>query len=393
MRKILSLFLCTLIAASLVSCLPSENKEDELPELQYQIVYPMDADNLLLEQVERLRLELEQLHGVSLRTVADHLSSGYQYEILVGNTDREVGRIDPDEMGNDGWTVRRVGDAIVINGASVDALRSAVDEFIETHSFAEGMVYLKKEDAVTKKYDNHDYSVGLTLKVGSYNILHGQEVDFDASRIAADILACDLDVVGLQEVDNGTRRTGGRDLLRQIAEACGYEHYAFFSAMDFDGGEYGIGIISKYPIKCMDKKQLTVIGGTEPRVLAHAVIEVSGIEIDFFNTHLSYETPEIRATQLAEILDAMGDSRTAVLTGDFNVLSTAEIDRALPEHRRANRNNLPTFPVGREVIDEIVCAYPWSITDCTVYDVKGNSDHNLLTAELRYDGGCTPYSN
>ncbi len=387
--KILSLVLCAVIAASLVSCLSSENDADELPELQYQIVYPIDADNLLLEQVERLRRELLAMHGVSLHTVADHLSSGYQYEILVGNTDREVGRIAHDELGNDGWTVRRVGDAIVVNGASVDALRLAIDKFIEVHSFEEGTVYLKKEDSVTKKYDNPDYSAGLALKVGSYNILHGEEVDFDMSRLAADILDCELDVVGLQEVDVGTRRVGGKDLLGELAEACGYEHYAFFSAMDFDGGEYGVGIISKYPIKSTDARQLTVINGTEPRVLAHAVIEVSGVEIDFFNTHLSYETPEIRATQLSEILAAMGESRTAILTGDFNVSSTAEIDLALPEHRRANRDNLPTFPVGREVIDEIVCAYPWSITDCTVYDVKGNSDHNLLTAELRYDGGCS----
>lgn len=388
-RGIVSLVVCAALAFSLASCVLLEEKNEDLPTSQYRIVYPMEADGLLLREVERLRLELEQLHGVSLHTVADHLSSGYQYEILVGNTDRGVGHCDPDELGNDGWTVRRDADSIIINGASVDALRSAIDEFLRVHSFEEGKVYLKTTDSVTKKQNNPDYSAGLALKVGSYNILHGEEVDFDMSRLAADILACELDVVGLQEVDKGTRRVGGRDLLRQLAEACGYEHYAFFSAMDFDGGEYGVGIISKYPIKSVDKKQLTVIDGTEPRILAHAVIEVSGIKIDFFNTHLSFETPEIRGTQLSEILAAMGESRTAILTGDFNVSSTAEIDLALPEHRRANRDNLPTFPVGREVIDEIVCAYPWSITDCTVYDVKGNSDHNLLTAELRYDGGCS----
>ena len=386
-KKLLSLFLCTMVAVSLASCLPSENNADELPEMQYQIVYPMDADKLIIEQAERLCREIEAMHGVSLRAVADHLSSGYRYEILIGNTDREVGRVDRDELGNDGWTVRRVGDAIVVNGASVDALRSAVDYFIEAHSFDEGRIYLKMADSVTKKQNDPDYSAALTLKVGSYNILHGQEVDFDMSRIAADILACGLDVVGVQEVDVGTRRVGGRDILAELAEECGYEYYAFFSAMDFDGGEYGIGIISKYPIVSTDKRHLSVIEKTEPRVVAHAVIEVSGIEIDFFNTHLSYETPEIRATQLSEILGVMGESRTAVLTGDFNVSSTAEIDSLLTEHRRANKDDLVTFPVGRTVIDEIVCAYPWSIEGCRVYDVKGNSDHNMLVAEIRYDGG------
>ena len=305
----------------------------------------------------------------------------------MGDTERSASRIDLRELGNDGWTVSREGRAIVINGATFDAIDAAVDYFLSAHSFEEDKVYLKKADSITKKYDNPDYLKGISLKVGSYNIRHGELVDYDMSRLAADILACDLDVVGLQEVDKNTRRTGGRDLLRELAEACGYEYYAFFAAMDFGGGEYGIGIISKYPIKSTDSKMLTVLPDTEPRVLAHAVIDVDGLEVDFYNTHISYESREIRATQLEEIRGYISSRRTAVLVGDFNVSKISEIDVAFPDHRRANKNNQPTFPVGREVIDEIVCTTYWSIRSCEVYDVRGNSDHNLLFATVDYDGG------
>ena len=255
------------------------------------------------------------------------------------------------------------------------------------HSFEEDKVYLKKADSITKKQDNPDYSKGISLKVGSYNIRHGEDVDYDMSRLAADILACELDVVGLQEVDKNTRRAGGRDLLSLLAETLGYEYYVFFAAMDFNGGEYGIGIISRYPIKSTDSTSLTVLPDTEPRVLAHAVIEIGGVEIDFYNTHLSYENKEIRATQLGEIREIIGDNPRAILAGDFNVSNTREIENALPDHRRANKDDLPTFPEGREVIDEIVYTTYWSITACEVYDVRGNSDHGLLLAELIYDGG------
>lgn len=384
LRKTVLLLICVISLTAIVSC---DVKENEIPKEQYQIVYPVNADSRIIAAAEKIKAEIEARHGKSLRITADYYSSEFDYEILVGDTDRDESRIDPTELGNDGWTVRREDRAIVINGATLDAIDAAADYFISAHSFEEDKVYLKKADSITKKQDNPDYSKGISLRVGSYNIRHGELVDYDMSQLAADILACDLDIVGLQEVDKNTRRTGNKDLLRELAAACGYEYYAFFDAMDFNGGEYGIGIISRYPIKSTDSTSLTVLPDTEPRVLAHAVIEIDGVEIDFYNTHLSYENNEIRATQLGEIREIIGDNPRAILAGDFNVSSTREIETALPDHRRANKDDLPTFPEGREVIDEIVYTSCWSITVCEVYDVRCNSDHNLLFATVDYDGG------
>jgi endonuclease/exonuclease/phosphatase family metal-dependent hydrolase len=63
------------------------------------------------------------------------------------------------------------------------------------------------------------------------------------SRIASNITENDIDVVGLQEVDIGTKRCGGRDILKELSEAAGYRYYAFFKTIDFGGGDYGMGAV------------------------------------------------------------------------------------------------------------------------------------------------------
>ena len=73
----------------------------------------------------------------------------------------------------------------------------------------------------------------MTLRIASYNIRNGHDVHHDMSLLASDILSVGADVVGLQEVDVGTSRVGGRNTLTELAAALGWEHYAFCRAIDF----------------------------------------------------------------------------------------------------------------------------------------------------------------
>ena len=86
------------------------------------------------------------------------------------------------------------------------------------------------------------------LRVATYNIRAGADVDRDVSVIAEDIRALDLDVVGLQEVDICTKRSNLTDQLQTIAELAGYPFYRFTFCMDYQDGEYGTAILSRYPI-------------------------------------------------------------------------------------------------------------------------------------------------
>jgi len=83
----------------------------------------------------------------------------------------------------------------------------------------------------------------------TYNIRHGQNMknNIDLGAIANVINAKNPDFVALQEVDNKTNRTGGVDQLAYLANST--KMYQFFSPhREFDGGLYGNGILSKWPI-------------------------------------------------------------------------------------------------------------------------------------------------
>ena len=62
-----------------------------------------------------------------------------------------------------------------------------------------------------------------TLRVMTWNIRHGEGLDgrVDLERIAAVIRASGADLVGLQEVDRGVRRTGGVDMPAELARLTG----------------------------------------------------------------------------------------------------------------------------------------------------------------------------
>src|SRR4029078_4575170 len=67
------------------------------------------------------------------------------------------------------------------------------------------------------------------------------------TRIAQVIAEMSVDVVALQELDLGRRRSGGADQTRIIAERLGwYSH--FYAAMRRDDEQYGNAILSRYQL-------------------------------------------------------------------------------------------------------------------------------------------------
>ena len=102
-----------------------------------------------------------------------------------------------------------------------------------------------------------------TLRVMSYNVRNGRGMDnkVDYPRIAEIIQKNAPDVVALQELDYKTSRSQGVDVLSEIASLSGmYPTYG--AAIDFQGGKYGVGILSKEkPIRV----ETTPLPGREER--------------------------------------------------------------------------------------------------------------------------------
>ena len=85
-----------------------------------------------------------------------------------------------------------------------------------------------------------------SLKLMTYNVHNGVGLDRcrDHQRIAEVITGESPDFVAIQEVDSATVRSGKRFVLGEIAKASSM-HHIFAPAITFDGGLYGIGLLSR----------------------------------------------------------------------------------------------------------------------------------------------------
>src|ERR1700731_1570832 len=94
-----------------------------------------------------------------------------------------------------------------------------------------------------------DQTVPRTLRVLTSNIHHGEGTDgrFDLSRLARVMKSVQPDVIALQEVDQGTERSGGVDQLAEL-ERLTNMHAEFGKAMDYSGGGYGVAVLSRWPL-------------------------------------------------------------------------------------------------------------------------------------------------
>src|SRR6187401_2662233 len=87
------------------------------------------------------------------------------------------------------------------------------------------------------------------LTILSYNVHHCEGIDkkLDIERIAGVINSVNPDFVALQEVDNKTKRTGHVDQTAEVAKLTKMHGY-FGKAMQWEDGEYGDSVLSRFPI-------------------------------------------------------------------------------------------------------------------------------------------------
>lgn len=224
----------------------------------------------------------------------------------------------------------------------------------------------------------------VTLNIGSYNTAHFAKVNFEYSIFAEDINSKKIDIVGLQEVDNMTGRSKGHNQTKLLADELGWKYYEFAKAINHDGGEYGHSIISKYPIKSF--KVYDLPGGGEHRVFAHAVIDVNGVEINFINTHLSYEQLDWRTKQFMFLATFVKKLDNFIIVGDFNtdVFSEYEVIENATLANNPDRFVL-TFPSSglTKSIDNIVVSPMFTLGRPRTL-INQHSDHVMLFAEVTY---------
>lgn len=166
-------------------------------------------------------------------------------------------------------------------------------------------------------------SDSLKIRVMTYNIHHcnppAQKGVIDTNGIAEVIIKYKADIVLLQEVDANTQRSGIGNQAQILARKSNLPYYYFYKAIDFSGGDYGVAILSGFPLSDRFQFMLSNEIASEQRVLGGAVAELSkGVKIVVATTHLDLVEGN-RVKQLNQ-LDSLlaGKSYPVILGGDFN---------------------------------------------------------------------------
>ncbi len=233
---------------------------------------------------------------------------------------------------------------------------------------------------------------GQVIKVLSYNIHHAENMkgEVDIQGIANIILATNPDLVALQEVDSATNRVKKANQLKQLAEATGMYIY-FGKAMEHDGGGFGNGVLSRYPIEKSYNIALPAKGnGSEPRNAAVITVKLPGDSLlQFASTHLDHlEDPTDRLAQSTLLNQHFSANQLPVIiAGDFNALPPSkEITAVKNIFLDATEKLGPTWPSDKptQKLDYVFLAnkLQWHVINAFVVEETIASDHRPVICEL-----------
>ncbi|ROT29546.1 endonuclease/exonuclease/phosphatase family protein [Micromonospora sp. HM5-17] len=258
------------------------------------------------------------------------------------------------------------------------------------------------------------------MRLATFNLLHGrspQDGLVDETRLATTVAAIDADILALQEVDRDQSRSNHLDLTTIAARAMNAPHHRFAAAVvgtpgerfrplthDDDGhGEplYGIGLISRYPVRSWQVTRLTALpvrspvlvsgpdGGItllrdEPRVVLVATLDTPYGPITAAATHLSF-VPGWNIRQLRQVVRALRAlPPPRILLGDLNLparLATLVSGWRSLAHR-------PTYPAThpRVQLDHILAdprgSHPLPAVTAVATPAATISDHRPLVVDL-----------
>jgi endonuclease/exonuclease/phosphatase family metal-dependent hydrolase len=232
-----------------------------------------------------------------------------------------------------------------------------------------------------------------SLKLMTYNIHHGADKDEVNTLEAMGKFIRDsgADIIGLQEVDSLCNRSGKVDQMKRLSEITGM-HYAFARHYAYDGGAYGLGILSRYPISDVRNERITLLPKKEGRpslafLTAKIALPKRKKAIVFGTVHFALNAPG-RVLQAEEVLAFTKDIPVPViLTGDLNALpGTEEIFKLEARFTETGSSKALTFSAVKpeKKIDYIMVTKTnlKKITDTKVYNEVLLSDHLPVTSTI-----------
>lgn len=234
------------------------------------------------------------------------------------------------------------------------------------------------------------------LRILTYNVhsCFGTDRRLDPARIAEVIAECDADIIALQEIDAGRKRSGGMDQAHMIAAHLRMSAH-FHPALHLKEEKYGDAVLTALPMRLVKAESLPSIG--EPRGAIWVEVEAGDTRLQIFVTHLGLRAFD-RARQVEALLGPgwlgapMPPRSRIVLAGDLNAISRSAAYRMLARKLRdvqVQENVRPraTFPSRLPLlrIDHIMIGEGLRTVTSRVHSTalsRVASDHLPLSATL-----------
>lgn len=228
------------------------------------------------------------------------------------------------------------------------------------------------------------------ITVMSYNVhaMRGMDKVLDAERIAHVIKDQDPDLVALQEVDMFTERSGGMDAIAILEDITGMDG-VFMKTFDYQGGEFGNAVLSKFPIIDQELIRLPSREEYEPRLIMMVAIQLdNGDTLHFYATHLDHHRQDSdRPMQMEKIVDVITtDPNKVILAGDLNCQPGSEPLNMLDKVLTRCPSDELTYPADEPywTIDHIYYSKEKGIKDLglTVIPETVASDHRPIVTQF-----------
>lgn len=253
--------------------------------------------------------------------------------------------------------------------------------------------------ACSKKTITKTASVTGVLRVMAYNVHHcnppSKDSLIDVDAIANVIKTQNPDLVALQEIDVNTKRSGLINEAKLLGHKTGMKVF-FGKSIDYDGGEYGLAILSRLPIseETIHRLPTEVRTKGEPRIFVTVKVKMpDGRFIRFGTVHFDAQKANLnRELQIKELeVLAKAESLPMIVAGDFNsYIKSSVIDQLDRFMTRTCQDCPPTIPVinPKNTIDFIAFKPKgvFHIISHKVIPERYASDHLPVVAELKVSG-------
>jgi len=236
------------------------------------------------------------------------------------------------------------------------------------------------------------------IRIMTYNIHHGEDMKgkVDIAQIAEVINRYKPDIVAFQEVDSVTNRNGKVDQMAELGRLTGMQQ-AYGRNFAYDGGSYGLGILSRFPIAETKSYRLPYYpddANGNTRLMFMTTIQLAKNKQFYFGTvHLDYKQASQRKIQADDMLLQLEKAGNIpiIIAGDFNAAPGEDCISVIESKytELINHDSAFTYPADTPTIkiDYIFLSKnnKWKPVQQQVIDETNASDHRPVLGVVRLE--------